>query len=571
MLVSMTVRNIALIEQLNIEFHRGLHVLTGETGAGKSIVVDSLNLALGERADRGLIRSGAEKASVEALVDISACPQVQSLLTEQSLEAEGNIMSIQREITVSERNLCRICGVIVPLAFLKQITALLVDIHGQHEHQSLLDVKNHIGFLDSFGDDFFCAQQKKVADCYKSWKETSASFALLRKENTQREQRLDAISAQLKELDAAQIEIGEVEKLSAERARFANAEKINHSIETAYDAVLSGEGAQQSAVTRLKNAADAMQSIASLEEKYQLLAERLSSAYYEAEEMGIELRDSLTQLRFDPERSETVQERLDLLRRLERKYGMTADELVEHYEKLKDEAGHLDSIEERLKRAEADYKAKLTVYRREAGELTAMRKTLARQFEKMMELHLKDLGMSNTHFSCVFEEHTVGSKPVIPTENGDDHVEFFIAPNPGEPLKPLYKTASGGELSRLMLALKAAGAGRNMIPCMIFDEIDTGISGHIAGVVAEKMAQIAQYRQVICVTHLAQIACMADTQYVVEKHVSDGRTLTSVKELREAERAVEIARLVGSAQQHQDSGLQHAKNMLASAKEYKTR
>ena len=571
MLVSMTVRNIALIEQLNIEFHRGLHVLTGETGAGKSIVVDSLNLVLGERADRGLIRSGTDKASVEALVDISACPQVQALLAEQSLEAEGNLLSIQREITVSERNLCRICGVIVPLAFLKQITALLVDIHGQHEHQSLLDVKNHIGFLDSFGDDVFCAQQKKVTGCYKAWKEASASFALLRKENTQREQRAEAISTHLKELDAAQIEIGEVEKLSVERARFVNAEKINHSIETAYDAVLSGEGSQQSAVIKLKNAANAMQAIASLEEKYQLLAERLSSAYYEAEEMGIELRDALTQLRFDPERSETVQERLDLLRRLERKYGMTADELVGHYEKLKDEAQQLDSMEERLKRAETDYKAKLTAYRHEAGELTVMRKALARQFEKMMESHLKDLGMSNTHFSCVFEERTEGSKPIMPTENGDDHVEFFIAPNPGEPLKPLYKTASGGELSRLMLALKAAGAGRNMIPCMIFDEIDTGISGHIAGVVAEKMAQIAQFRQVICVTHLAQIACMADTQYVVEKHVSGGRTLTSVKELQESERAVEIARLVGSAQQHEDSGLQHARNMLASAKAYKMR
>lgn len=566
MLVSMTVRNIALIEEVHIDFHEGLHVLTGETGAGKSIVVDSINLVLGERADRGLIRAGCEKASVEALIDISASPQVQAMLRDQSLEAEGGLMSIQREITASDRNVCRVCGVIVPLLFLRQVSELLVDIHGQHEHQSLLDVKNHIGFLDSFGDDAFKAQQQKVGKAYRVWKESSGKFSALRKENAQREQRQEYIGSRVKELEAAQLQIGEADKLALERDRFGNAEKINDSLETAYHAVFAGDGSRESALLKLKTATDSMQQIAIHDEKYKALAERLSTAYYEVEEMGLELRAALEGISFDPERSEAVRERLDLIRRLERRYGMTGDELVQHYEELKDEMTRLTSMDERLSRAEVDYKAKLAAYRQEAGALTSMRKALALRFQTIMEDQLQDLGMAQTHFECVFEQ---AEKRVVPTVDGDDHVEFFIAPNPGEPLKPLYKTASGGELSRLMLALKTAGASRNQIPCMIFDEIDTGISGRVATVVAEKMAQIGRYRQVICVTHLAQIAAMADTQYMVEKHVVGERTVTSVVELSMEDRVREVARLVGSLDQHAESGLQHAANMLESARAYK--
>ncbi len=571
MLVSMTVRNIALIEQLHIEFHKGLHVLTGETGAGKSIVVDSINLVLGERADRGLIRSGCEKASVEAVMDVSAVPRVQELLREQALELDGGLMSIQREITVSDRNLCRVCGVIVPLAFLRQVSELLVDIHGQHEHQSLLDVKNHMGFMDSFGEADFKAQQTKVAEQYRVWKESSGKFSALRKENAQREERQAYIEGRVKELEAAQLQIGEADKLTQERTRFMSAEKIHASVETAYHATFAGQGNRESALVNLKNASAAMQAISEFDPKYKVLSDRLSNAYYEVEEMGIELREALEEISFDPDRSEAVQERLDLIRRLERRFGMAGDELVEHFEQLKGEVNRLESMDDRLKRAEADYKAKLLAYRQEAGLLTEMRHALAQRFQAMMEAQLKDLGMTNTHFECVFHAPEEEQKRPVPTENGDDHVEFFIAPNPGEPLKPLYKTASGGELSRLMLALKAAGASRNLIPCMIFDEIDTGISGHIASVVAEKMAQIARYRQVICVTHLAQIAAMADTQYMVEKSVVGERTVTSVSELPRDARVREIARLVGALDQHAESGLRHAENMLMSATEYKQR
>lgn len=567
MLVSMTVRNIALIEQLQINFGRGMHVLSGETGAGKSIIIDSINLILGERADRGLIRSGCEKASVEALIDISSCPEARKLLREQELETEGDLLSVYRELTTGDRNICRVCGVIVPLAFLKKLTAHLIDIHGQHEHQSLLDSKNHMSFLDSFGDDAFNELKKITADAYRLWRESSTKFSALRKENAKRAERQTYLEAQLKELDAAKIEAGEAQRLTEEKNLFAGAEKIDTAVRNAYEEVM-GSGREKSAASKLKDACIAIDGLRDFDPKFQVLSERLSSVFYEAEELGIELREILESDSFDPERNEMIQERLDHIRRLERRYGMTADELVAHHTEMRDELALLGSMEERLKRAEADYKQKLLAYRQAAAKLTEARKMLAQHFEQVMEKELKELGMQNTRFACVFEQPGPDQKKV-PTCEGDDHVCFYIAPNPGEPLKPLDKTASGGELSRLMLALKAAGAAHDGVPCMIFDEIDTGISGHIAGVVAEKMASIAAYHQVLCVTHLAQIAAMADTQFLVQKHVVGERTHTNVKELDNEGRVQEVARLIGVTQNQQESGYAHARAILQSAEAWK--
>ena len=567
MLVSMTVRNIALIEHLEIAFGKGMHVLSGETGAGKSIIVDSINLMLGERADRGLIRSGCEKASVEAFIDISDCHSAAELLRQQELEADGSIISIQREISVSGRNVCRVCGVIVPLAFLKALTQQLIDIHGQHEHQSLLNSQNHMSFLDSFGGDDFHGRLAQVENAYHAWRESSSRFSALRKENAQRTERQAYLQNRVRELDSAALELGEADRLAAEKSRFASAERIDRSVRAAYEEI-SGSGREKSAASKLRDASDALRMIEDVDPRYKALAERISTAYYEVEEMGIELRDALESESFDPERSEAVQDRLDQIRRLERRYGMTADELVSHHEEIKNELNRLDGMEERLKHAETDFKQKLQAYRAQAALLTEERKQIAGRFEAMMENELKDLGMQNTRFSCVFEQPEPGQKKV-PTPLGDDHICFYIAPNPGEPLKPLDKTASGGELSRLMLAMKAAGAANDGIPCMIFDEIDTGISGHVAGVVAEKMASIARYHQVLCVTHLAQIAAMADIQYFVQKQVVGDRTQTSLTTLDNEGRVREIARLIGVTQNDQESGIAHARAILRSAQEWK--
>ncbi len=564
MLLSMTVRNIALIEKLEMQFHAGLHVLTGETGAGKSIVVDSINLMLGERADRSLIRTGCDKATVEAVFDISDCPQVRELLAAESLEPDGNTVAVMREISTADRNVCRVCGVIVPLNTLKQLSGFLVDIHGQHEHQSLLGERNHLTFLDSFGDEGHQALMTAAEEKYRLWKDTSAAFSALRKENAQREERLEYLTTRSRELDAAKLMIGEEAKLTQDRAKLADAEKITGSLGTAYQNLTAAEGGRLGVTALLREAMDEMRRIADYDPRFQALVERLSSAFYEAEEMGLELRDALEGASFDPEKNEQIMVRLDTYRRLCKRYGMEADELVDYAERMKDEIKGLKSMDERLRDAETAFKASLADYRTAAHALTESREALARRFEAMMEGQLKDLGMGNTQFRCMFEQPEPDQKRV-PSPNGDDHVQFYIAPNVGEPLKPLAKTASGGELSRLMLAMKAAAADRNSIPTMIFDEIDTGISGHIASVVAEKMDDIARYRQVVCVTHLAQIASMADTQYRVQKHVVGERTITTVEELSPDQRVEEIARLVGGDDQQKASGLAHARNMLAAA------
>jgi DNA repair protein RecN (Recombination protein N) len=568
MLVSMTVRNVALIEHLDLQFHRGLHVMTGETGAGKSIVVDSINLILGERADRGLIRTGCEKATVEAVFDISDSPRVRELLQEQALETDGNLMPVLREISTGDRNLCRVCGVIVPLALLKQISGYLVDIHGQHEHQSLLDERNHLGFLDAFGD---TEHQKLITDVeekYRLWREASAAFSALRKENAKREERIAAISSHLKELDAAHLAIGEEAMLTQQRARMADSEKIATALNGAYDNLTAAEGERLGVVALLKEAAEEMKRIEEYDPRFAALAERMTSVFYEAEEMGIELRDLSENESFDPEKNDHILARLDIYRKLEKRYGMEADELVDYAEKLKDEMKSFTAMDDRLRTAETAYKARLAEYRTASKQLTDSRTAVAARFEAEMESQLSQLGMGSTRFACVFEQPAPEQKRV-PSPTGDDSVTFHIAPNVGEPLKPLAKTASGGELSRIMLAMKAAAADRAQIPTMIFDEIDTGISGHVAGVVGEKMDDIARYHQVICVTHLAQIASMADTQYRVEKRVEGERTVTHVQELTPEERVEEIARLVGADLHHDGSGRAHAQSLLAAAHERK--
>lgn len=566
----MTVRNIALIERLDVQFHRGMHALTGETGAGKSIVVDAINLMLGERADRGLIRTGCDRATVEALFDIGDCPQAAELLAAEALEPEGNLMPVMREISTGDRNVCRVCGVIVPLSLLKQLSGFLVDIHGQHEHQSLLDEKTHLGFLDSFGDE---AYQKRIGDVAakcRSWREAGMAFSTLRKENAKREARMTEIAVQSRELDAAHLAVGEEAALTLERAKLADAEKIAEALNAAYSNLTAAEELRQGAVPLLKAAAAEMGRVAAYDPRFAALAERLSSAFLEAGDIGAELRDLNENAGFDPERNDEILARLDTYRRLEKRYGLEADELADYAERLKDETKALSAMDDRLHAAETAYKARLAEYRTAAQALTGARRTLAASFEAMMEKQLSALGMARTKFVCSFAQPAPDQKRV-PSETGDDHVEFFIAPNVGEPLKPLSKTASGGELSRIMLALKAAAADHAMIPTMIFDEIDTGISGPVAGVVAEKMDDIARYHQVICVTHLAQIASMADVQYRVEKGVKDGRTLTSVTELTQEQRAEEIARLVGTDRDPNESALAHARSLLAAAGERKKR
>ncbi len=566
MLKSMTVRNIALIEELNVDFYTGLHVLTGETGAGKSIVVDSINLVLGERADRGLIRTGCDKATVEAVFDISDNQEILTLLKAESLEADGGLMSVYREI--SDRNICRVCGVIVPLTLLRQITGILVDIHGQHEHQSLLNEHYHLEYLDAFGDGAHGTLCKNVRDAYAAWHEAGAKFNALRRENVQRAQRQEFLETRIKELKEAKPVVGEKETLSSLRVRFADHEKILNALKTVYQNLTASEGTNLGVNALLRGAVEESQRIAEYGERFKALFDRLQSAYYETEEIALDVRAMVDEEDFDEEKYEQVSARLDVYRRLEKRYGMEADELSNYYEELSQELKAIQTMDETLKKAETLYKQTLSEYRKAAAALTASRKQVSERLQSIIESQLNDLGMESTRFACVFTPHDPNGRQQ-PSPEGDDHIAFHISPNIGEPLKPLKRIASGGEMSRIMLAMKAAAADKRLIPTMIFDEIDTGISGRVAGVVAEKMDDIARYHQVICVSHLPQIAAMADHQYLVEKRVSQGRTVTTLKELAYEQRVDAVASLLGTQDFGESSGKLHAWNMVEAAQNRK--
>ena len=570
MLKSMTVRNIALIEELDVAFHEGLHVLTGETGAGKSIVVDSINLVLGERADRNLIRTGCEKATVEAIFDISDNQKIQEMLAAESLDADGGLMSIFREISVSDRNVCRVCGVIVPLAFLRQLTEILVDIHGQHEHQSLLAEHYHLAFLDAFGENEHQTLSKDVKEKYRAWHEAGAKYNAIRRENAQRAQRQEYLEIRIKELREAKPIVGEQAKLANLRIRFADHEKIANALKAIYQNLTASEGTNLGINALLRGALDESLRIADYDQRFKTLSERLQTAFYETEEIALDVRAMVDAEDFDEEKYERVFARLDVYRRLEKRYGMEADELCSYFEELSQELKTIESMDENLSKAEARYKQTLSEYRGAAAALTASRKYVAEGFKGIIERQLRDLGMESTTFACVFTPHDPTGKQQ-PSPEGDDHVAFHISPNIGEPLKPLKRIASGGEMSRIMLAMKAAAADKNLVPTMIFDEIDTGISGRIAGVVAEKMDDIARYHQVICVSHLPQIAAMADHQYLVEKSVTGDRTVTTLKELDYEQRIDAVASLMGTHDIDSSSGKVHAWNMVEAAKNRKKR
>lgn len=565
MILSMQMHNIALIEDLTLEFSEGLHVLSGETGAGKSIIVDAVNLVLGGRADRELIRTGTEKAWVEAVFEVVDNHQVEALLAEQSIELEGGVVTLYREISRSGRNLCRVCGVVMPVSVLREVAALLMDVHGQHEAQFLMDPRYHLRFLDESGDDKHHELMHQVEEAYQAFIRNHRRYAKLVRENEQKQYRMETLKKALEELKKARLKAGEEESLSGEKERFRHAEKIAAAVQTAYGAIsASDEGT--STLVKLKGAVMALQGLSGLGEKYQSLAKRCESAYYELEEIGYELADVMESSEFDPQRAEQVEARLDLIRRMERKYGETIPAVLENQAQMQEEYDNFADMDQQVAAVGQEHKRLLAAYRTLARQLTASRHALATVFEKRMMEQLADLGMGKTVFQASFAPRTEG-RQLMPQPQGDDTVEFMICPNPGEPMKPLSKIASGGELSRLMLAIKSLEAEKAGVGCMVFDEIDTGISGRMAQVVAEKMALIARNRQVLCVTHLPQIAAMAEHQFLVEKHTQDGRTNTQVTDLDRAQRIAEVARMLGGADGSEDSAMSHAAHMLDKAAE----
>ncbi|MBE5770109.1 MAG: DNA repair protein RecN [Clostridiales bacterium] len=550
MLVSLTIRNIALMDQMQVEFSTGLHVLTGETGAGKSIIVDAISLLLGGRAQKELIRSGCDKARVEGVFDLSDCPAALAFLKSQELDEEGNELILAREITAQGRSSCRVNGALLPLSQYQLLTGLLMDIHGQHEHQSLMDEKRHLGFLDASGDESHQALLKQIQAESAAWKEASKALEALKKQSAQASERMELLRIRQKELKAAKLVPGEEDELARERDRFRHAEKIEDGLREAYEAVYDG---LHPAAEALRQAVNALSPIEQLDDQYAALRARLDGLYYEAEDCGLTLRDLLSHLDSDPDRLEEVQARLDLLRRLSRKYGgASAAEMKEKLTEIEAELAGFENLDDHLDQAAKAEKNLGKKYAETAKKLTAARQQLAKKFEAEMEIQLRDLNMAGTRFE-------VQLPACPPGPLGNESAAFLIAPNRGEELQPLSKIASGGELSRLMLAIKSVSARREGVPSMIFDEIDTGISGRAAQVVGEKMAAIGKERQVLCVTHLQQIAALADRHYLVEKSFDGERTRTQLTLLTGENRVSEIARMLGG---DGESARIHAREMI---------
>lgn len=559
MITQLSIENIALIEKLDLELKNGLNILSGETGAGKSIIIDSLNFVLGERADKSLIRFGTDYAVVQAVFEDYENEQIKAYLNDIGIESE-DVLIIRRKMSVDGKNECRINGRVSTLSILKGLTELLVDIHGQHEHQSLLKPVNHIILLDSIGYKDIEQEKLNVKSVYNEYAQIKRELSRFG-DASERARRLDILSYQINEIESADIKENEEENLLAQRKRIRNMEKILGAYNSAKSLIDGYDG--DSLTSRLKQCVSLLSSIESFDDEVSSLNERLDSCKIELSDISDTLSGKLEELDFDERTADRVEERLDHIRAIIKKYGGSYERMNDFYKSAVDEAGMLANADDTV--ADLENKlGKLAVKLKEsASKLTSLRCKTAEKFEKDMISELSCLGMGGTTFKVNIESTEYVNEI---TENGADEVEFLISPNIGEPLKPLAKIISGGEMSRFMLALKNIVAGIDGIGTMVFDEIDTGISGNILQVVSEKMCNISRNRQVIAVTHMPPLAAMADNHYLIAKSVENGKTLTHVTLLEDD--TDEIARLIGG-NDYSKFAVPHAKEMKEWAVKYK--
>ena len=555
MLNRLTIQNIALIDKSDVEFESGFSALTGETGAGKSILLDSVGFVLGDRSNRESIRTGANKAAVEAEFTVEPDSPAMAYLQSRELD-DGSALTVYRELSLSGRNVCRINGTLVSAGELKELGILLVDLHGQHAHQQLLDPATHIRFIDAYAGDpdglreSVAAAREDALRLHREWKQLEASLS-------RRMQRIDMLQFQIGEIDRFDPKDGEEEELDTRRNVLRNAETITDGLNTAYEA-LFGEGG---VLTGLSQARGALTSIGRYDPAYGELAERTESSYYELEDVAYALRDAHASFSYDPDELEQIESRLAALQNLKRKYGASIAEILAYREQIGAELELLLDGDNQAESKQRQYREALQRFETLAQKLSVRRRQAAEKLCKATLLELADMGMAGARFETAFR--------AVPAEqladNGVDEVEFLLSANRGEPVKPLMKVASGGEISRIMLAMKIALADADRTGTLIFDEIDTGISGLIANAVAKKMHVLSERHQVLCVTHLPQIAAYADVQYVASKESDGASTRSHTRRLDESERAAELARIMGSDASDPEA-LAHAKRLLADAK-----
>ncbi|MDQ0898208.1 DNA repair protein RecN [Paenibacillus sp. V4I7] len=574
MLTELSIRNLAVIEHVHIRFKAGFHVLTGETGAGKSIIIDALTLIVGGRGSSELVRYGADKAEIEAMFELPSSHPVWHTLTELGISADASEhLLIRREITATGKSSSRINGQLVNLTMLRKTGEWLVNIHGQHEHQSLLNVDEHIHSLDLFGDSEVEAAKKNYQASYDQYIKLQKELRELQETSKQALQMLDLYRFQIDEISAAKLKMGEDETLIEEKRKLANAEKLFQSSSEAYDflyATNRGLDAAGKAVSRL-------QDIVQLDPtKLSPLLEQAQSAYYQMEDAAYQLRDYRDGIEFNPSRLDFIEQRLDMITSLRRKYGENIKEILVYLDKIKSEVDTIENKDEHIRKLEDKLAAEEKQLGVAALDLSNLRKGIAEQLAGQIEHELRDLQMERTQFRVQVEQ-TLDERGILVEGNkvrysrqGIDQIEFLMAPNPGEPLRGLSKIASGGELSRIMLAMKTIFARIDQIPVLVFDEVDTGVSGRAAQAIAEKISTLSTNCQVFSITHLPQVASFADVHFYIRKEVDQERTFTRVQDMPDSGRIEELARMLGGVEVTETT-LHHAGEMLAMARNKKAR
>ena len=552
MLCKLSVQNFAIIERLDLDFGPGLNVLTGETGAGKSILIDALNLLLGGRADTDMVRSGTNRAIVDAVFDLSASPEVQRRVTDLGFELDDDQLLLTRELSAAGKSVARICGRLATVGQLREIGDYLVDLHGQHEHQALLAVPRHREMLDAWGGQEIQTHLHHIQDLYQTVLTLRRERDALEKDARERERLLDLYQFQVTEISGAGLRIGEDTELELEYRRISNAQRLAECAASAASSI--GGGDEPGALDGLSLAVRTLEEAAAIDATLESILESVRNATFELSEAERDLGKYQGAIEFDPERQAEIEERIELIRGLKRKYGDTVKEILAYGKEAAQTLDALANSEERGANLDKEIEKATQCLTTTCSTLSGLRRRAARDYETATLAELRDLGMGRTRFEVQIEQGE-------PTAKGADRIEFLIAANPGEPLRPLAKVASGGEISRITLAIKSAMARQDALPTMVFDEIDIGIGGRTAGVIADKMERLAATTQILCITHLAQIAARGSTHFAIEKQSEGERVSVSVSPLSAEERVDEIARMIGG-QEVSQAVVQNAREML---------
>jgi DNA repair protein RecN (Recombination protein N) len=570
MLLELTIRNFAVIKEVSVSFGRGLTILTGETGAGKSILIDAISLLLGGRGSSDYVRYGCSKAEIEGLFEFAEGAPALSMLAEMGIEAEEHTIIIRRELSSTGKTVCRINGQMVTLSMLREVAPWLINIHGQHEHQSLMQGDRHIDWLDSFGDEKVTPALREFSKLYSEYRQLHSELEYISTNEREMVQRMDMLRFQLQEIVEANLKPLEDEELLKEKKRLSGGEKLVRSLEDAYSSLLG----EQRGLDWIGNAVSHLETVLEYDEELKETHQMVESSFYQLEEAARLLRSYRDTIEFDPEKLMEIESRLDEINRLKRKYGLSVDEILEYAASIEDELDNMENRETRIEELQKKLNEVALDLAVDATELSQIRKQIAVILAEAIERELKELHMSRARFEIAVNQLEdengleIDGTRLRVTSKGIDMVEFLIAPNPGEPLRPVSKIASGGELSRIMLAMKTILADVENIDTMIFDEVDTGVSGRAAQAIAEKLVRVSRKRQVLSITHLPQVASMADTHLRIEKHMNENETETKVTALTQEERVIELARMLGGAQVTETTK-NNAREMLAQAEDVK--